>query len=149
MAARFFDTSALIRRYDLAEPGSQRVQEACEPGQGHLLLVARLLCTEVASALNSKLRTGRLAEPQRDALWQLFMWDVRAQYQLVRLEEPAHHRAEQLLFKHPLKAADALHLAAALLVQQSLPSGRLEFWTADHQQAEAAKREGLAVQIVA
>lgn len=149
MATRFFDTSALVRRYDPGETGSQQVREACEPGQGHVLLVARLLCTEVASALNSKVRTARLTEPRRDALWQLFMWDVRAQYQLVRLEEPAYDRAELLLFKHPLKAADALHLAAALLVQQSLPAGRLEFWTADRQQAEAAKREGLAVQIVA
>lgn len=49
-----------------------------------------------------------------------------------------------LLELHPLRAADALHLAAALLAVEERPQG-LGFVTFDLRLADAAEREGFAV----
>jgi predicted nucleic acid-binding protein len=53
-------------------------------------------------------------------------------------------RARRLLEAHPLRAADALHLGAALLSAEERPQG-LGFVTFDLRLAEAAEREGFAV----
>ena len=50
-------------------------------------------------------------------------------------------RARRLLEIHPLSAADAMHLAAALLVTEERTRG-FDFVTFDAQLAEAAEREG-------
>jgi hypothetical protein len=50
-------------------------------------------------------------------------------------------RAERLLRVHPLRAADALQLAAALLVFGDKPRGR-SFVTLDDALLQAARREG-------
>jgi len=70
--AIFFDTSALVKRYDPAEPGADRVRDLCQRAQGWTLLIARITPVEVASALNRKLREGRLDAAWRDQLWRLF-----------------------------------------------------------------------------
>jgi len=53
-------------------------------------------------------------------------------------------RAERLLGLHPLRAADALQLGAALTFFGDVPRGRV-FLTRDRQLATAAAREGFAV----
>jgi predicted nucleic acid-binding protein len=53
--------------------------------------------------------------------------------------------AVRLLRTHPLRAADALQLAAALRLAQAGQSG-LEFLTADTRLADAAEIEGLIVE---
>jgi predicted nucleic acid-binding protein len=54
------------------------------------------------------------------------------------------HHAERLVQAHPLRAADALQLAAALVACEDDPAA-LEFATLDRTQAEAADREGFRV----
>jgi uncharacterized protein len=143
----FWDTSALAKRYVAEEPGSTLVRAACDPSAGHLLLMSRLLPTEIASTLAGKVRTGELTVDDRDAGWQLFVAHMRRPYQLLTLTEAMWKSAESLLFRHSLKAADAIHLASALLVHANgVPD--LQFWTADRQQAQAAQAEGLAVQLI-
>jgi predicted nucleic acid-binding protein len=53
-------------------------------------------------------------------------------------------RAMRLLRVHPLRAADAVQLAAALIATSEDPS-YLPFFTADDHLREAARREGFAV----
>ena len=53
-------------------------------------------------------------------------------------------RALSLLARHPLRAADAGQLGAALLLQDQL-AGRLTFVSLDHNLSLAAEREGLRV----
>ena len=53
-------------------------------------------------------------------------------------------RALRLLETHPLRAADALQLGAALYVAEEDPAG-LEIVTLDSRLAEAARREGFRV----
>jgi predicted nucleic acid-binding protein len=53
-------------------------------------------------------------------------------------------RARRLLETHPLSAADALQLAAALVMTEERPTGT-EFVTFDIRLAEAANKEGFPV----
>jgi predicted nucleic acid-binding protein len=58
--------------------------------------------------------------------------------------EAIRARAERLLAVHSLHAADAFHLAAALIVSEERP-GDLPFVTLDDRLGEAAEREGFVV----
>ena len=148
MAAIFIDTSALVRRYDRAEPGSSRVRAICAPARGHTLLVAQIASVEFASALARKARDRTIRMADRSRLWRLFRAHWRDQYHVVPLTDDAYGQAERLLFRHTLRALDALHIGCALVVAAALPQIGLEFWTADNQQASAARNEGLTVELV-
>jgi uncharacterized protein len=148
VAAAFLDTSALVRRYVRSEPGGDRVRSLCAPAHHNLILVARMTSVEVASALARKLRERELRRPQRDSLWRLFMAHWRDQYLPVAATDDVHATAESLLFRYPLRAFDALQLASALAVRQHLSPTPLEFWTADLQQAQAARAEALVVEVL-
>jgi hypothetical protein len=60
--------------------------------------------------------------------------------------EPVRARAVRLLDLHPLRAADSLQLAAALIVAKDQPKD-LPFVTLDQRLAEAARKEGFPVEI--
>ena len=148
MAAIFLDTSALVRRYDRSEPRASRVREICAPARGHTLLVARVASVEVASALARKARDGTIRIADRNRLWRLFRAHWRDQYQVVAMTEDAYAHAVRLLFRSPLRALDAIHIGCALVVAARLPQIGVEFWTADKQQAQAARTAGLTVELV-
>jgi predicted nucleic acid-binding protein len=61
----------------------------------------------------------------------------------VQPTEMIRQRAERLLSIHPLRAADALQLAAALIWAQESPRG-LEFVCLDQHLRDAALREGFS-----
>lgn len=150
MAVLFFDTSALVRRYDALEPGAETVRALCRRSSRHILLIARVTAIETASALNRKSREGRLDRRDVERLWRLFRAHWQTQYQVIALEESIYRTAEQLLFAHSLRAYDALQLATALraarLLGELAPDYR--FCTADGAQADAARREGLSVEFI-
>jgi uncharacterized protein len=148
MAAIFLDTSALVRRYDRSEPRASRVREICAPARGHTLLLARVASVEVASAFARKARDGTLRVADRNRLWRLFRVHWRDQYQVVAMTDDAYAHAERLLFRGPLRALDAIHIGCALVVAARLQQIGVEFWTADKQQAQAARTAGLTVELV-
>ena len=149
MAAVFLDTSALLRRYDTTEPGAGRVRAVCAPGARRTLLLTQLSAVEMASALQRKRRERVLTVGEVQRIWRLFQTHRRGQYRRLVLTESAYARAELLVATYPLTAADALQLAGALGAAEELGTRvRLQFWTADAQQARAARREGLHVELV-
>jgi predicted nucleic acid-binding protein len=151
MAAVFFDTSALIRRYDRAESGAARVAALCHAASGHVLFIAQLTSIEVASALNRKLREGTLGHAERDRLWRLFRRHRREQYHVTAIDVAMFAVAEDLLFAHPLRAYDAVQLATALATRRLLGdlAGEFKFCTADRLQARAAAGAQLDVEFIA
>ena len=58
--------------------------------------------------------------------------------------DEVRHRAGRLLATHPLRAADALQLAAALVWSEEQPLGEV-FVSLDDRLREAARREGFAL----
>jgi len=107
------------------------------------MLVWVLAATEVTSALSRKHReraldTRALRAAQRRLKKLEAAWNEVVQLDSVRA------RAHALLGAHDLRAADALHLAAALLAREQAGSP-FELVTFDHRLAAAAQREGFTV----
>ena len=107
------------------------------------VVVWSLAGVEVHSALSRKYREGSLdkkkfdrAKSRRKVLMQGFSEIL--QYELVK------KRCYRLLEIHFLRAADALHLAAAIVAFEEDIEG-VEFVTFDQRLGEAAEREGFKV----
>ena len=97
--------------------------------------------TEIVSAIERRTRDGALSRPQRRELLDRLGvladgWDEVTEVLAVR------SRANALLARHPLRAADAAQLGAALVVQEQLASP-LVFVCLDQQLLFAADLEGL------
>jgi predicted nucleic acid-binding protein len=109
----YLDASALVKLF-VPEPESDALNEALVGAED--VIVSDLALTEMASALGRRVREGRL--PQADARrLQRLAEKLAVACRRVELTPPIHRRAERLVLtsrKVPLRALDALHLAAAL-----------------------------------
>ena len=99
--------------------------------------------TEITGAIERRTREGSISRLRRrevlDRLGALAdTWDEVTEVLAVRA------RADALLARHPLRAADAGQLGAALLVQEQL-AGSLTFACRDQRLVSAADLEGLRV----
>jgi predicted nucleic acid-binding protein len=108
-----------------------------------VVLVWALAATEVMSALARKRREGKLAE-ERFATAKRRLAMLETAWNEVEALDAVRARARRLLETHPLTAADALHLGAALVVVEERTRG-VGFVTFDAQLGEAASREGFEV----
>jgi len=137
---KFWDSSAIVPLV-CRETESRRCRSWLRSDP--VVLVWALAATEVVSALARKRRDGtldraRLAIAKRRLGKLETAWSEVAQYDAVR------GRARRLLETHPLSAADALHLAAALVAVEERPD-QADFVTFDTRLAEAADKEGFRV----
>ena len=137
---RFWDSSALVPL--LVEESSSPAIRALL-GDDPAVVVWQLAGTEVTSALWRRRRADeidevvrRLAETGLAVLEEL--WTAVEDTRLV------DRRARRLLAVHSLRAADALHLAAALIACDERTK-MLPFVTLDERLADAARREGFLV----
>ena len=138
---RYWDASALVPVL-VAEPDS-------EPARGWLseddhVVTWAWTRTEIVGAIERRGREGSLSRRQRyEALERLHAfaagWDEVTEILAVRA------RAEALLARHPLRAADAAQLGAALLIQEEECTGALTFVCLDQRLSLAAERESLRV----
>ena len=135
---RYWDASAFVPLI-VAESDSERVRGWLAEDD-HVVTWAWTR-TEVTSAIERRTREGLLSRRHRrellDRLGTLADgWDEVTDALAVR------SRAEALLARHPLRAADAGQLGAALLVQEQLV-GPLTFVCRDQRLLTAADVEGL------
>ncbi len=137
---RFWDSSALVPL--LTEERSSAAIRA-------LLREDRALCiwwaarTECLSGLQRRRREGALGLRAFDAARRR-LFDLEAAATVVQPSEALRNRADRLLAVHGLRAADAFHVAAALVLAGDRPEG-LAFVTRDGRQGVAAAREGFQV----
>jgi predicted nucleic acid-binding protein len=137
---RFWDTSALVPLV-VAEPQTPRVRRWMAEDDD--VVVWMLTRVELLSALARRRREagvspGGLAAARRAILSVWDRWSEVSAVDLVR------RQAERIVESHPLRAADALQIGAALVAAGDDPEA-LTFVTLDADQAEAAGREGLLV----
>lgn len=137
---RYWDASALVPLF-LAERESRRVLEWLSEDDGVVTWVWTR--TEVVSAIERRAREGVFSRSERRLVLGRFnrhaaRWDEVADMLAVR------SRAELLLARHPLRAADAGQLGAALLVRDQF-GGALPFVCLDERLSAAAELEGLRV----
>jgi predicted nucleic acid-binding protein len=137
---RFWDTSALVPLL-VAEAATARAERWLREDAD--VIVWTLTRVELVSALARRRRqepgaARRLQAARRElfAAWE--RWSEVIAIDVVR------RHAERLVESHPLRAADALQLGAALAAAEDDPAA-LDFVTLDQQQALAAEREGFRV----
>ena len=102
---------------------------------------------ECASALARLERENLLAGAAIDAAYGRLR-ELSENWDEVEPSEAVRETAGRLLRVHPLRAADALQLAAAFVGAGQQP-GRLQFVTLDQRLAEAARKEGFILVDVA
>ncbi len=137
---RFWDSSAVVPLLLLQEATAKMEREY---RSGAPVAVWCLTRVEAWSAVCRLRREGRIGSPEvriaRSRLQGLTTtW--------VELDDwrSAAARAQRLLELHPLKAADALQLAAALVLAGERPE-KVPFVTLDDHLAGAAEREGFEI----
>ncbi|MBK9258470.1 MAG: type II toxin-antitoxin system VapC family toxin [Polyangiaceae bacterium] len=135
---RFFDTSALVKRY-VDEPGSAMVRSAL---RAHLVSVARVAFAEAAAAVARAARLGAITDSQRDVILGRLPHDF-TRLSVIEMRPALIARVSSLVTRHPLRAYDAIQLASALALRQA--EGPVELWCADGVLLEAAIAEGFRV----
>lgn len=137
---RFWDSSALVPLL-VVEDGTRIASRWLREDPS--VVVWTLTRVELVSALARRRRgdpahTEALAAARRDLLEIWERWSEITAIDVVR------RHAERLVEIHPIRAADALQIGAALVAAQQHPE-LYEFVTLDGAQATAAEREGLRV----
>ncbi len=147
MAEFYADSSVLVKRH-VPEAGTRWFRRLAAPASGHIILTVRVSVVEIFSALNRRVREGTL-DPQTYAAIAADVESVCAtEYRVIELSPEVAGRARGLLERHPLRAYDAVHLAAALSAQAILQASGLPapvFLSADARLLAAAQAEGLAI----
>jgi predicted nucleic acid-binding protein len=137
---RFWDSSALVPL--LVEESSSAAIRALL-GDDPAVVVWQLAGTEVTSALWRRRRADEIDEVVR-LLAGAGLAVLEGLWTAVEDTPLVDRRARRLLALHPLRAADALHLAAALIACDERTK-MLPFVTLDDRLADAARREGFRV----
>jgi uncharacterized protein len=136
---RYFDSSALAKRYVRTE-GSTEVGRWLREARP---ATCRLAEAEISSAFARRVREGTMSEAARSSALTRLRADL-ARIEVVELVPTVVESVHDLLGRHPLRAADALHLAAALFLREHV--GReLDFVVYDDRLAHAARAERLRV----
>jgi uncharacterized protein len=137
---RFWDSSALVPLF-FDEPGSEEMVRlvAADPDVVVWVLTSVELLSMIARIeRSSEGLEDLLSGLRRDALERV------KRCHAVNFVDAVRQRAERLVSVHALTAADALQLAAALVVSREQPE-TLEFVTLDKVLALAARLEGFRV----
>ena len=147
MAAYFFDSSAIVKRY-VQETGTQWVSDIIDPLTGNEIYLARITGVEVVSALVRRERDGTISTQAVTIALAQFHKDFTGEYQLLNLSASVLTLAMSLAAAHALRGYDAVQLAAALEVNRlCLATGLSDFTliSADVALNTAAMAEGLKV----
>ncbi|MCX5815021.1 MAG: type II toxin-antitoxin system VapC family toxin [Proteobacteria bacterium] len=137
---KFWDSSAIIPLC-LKEPASDTMKDILSGDEDIVVWWAtRVECT---SALARCRREGTLKN-EDELKTKAVLTMLSKTWSEIQPGELMRQRAERLLMVHPLRAADAFQLAAALIWAQESPSG-LHIICLDQNLREAAAKEGFSV----
>ncbi|MEG4623641.1 type II toxin-antitoxin system VapC family toxin [Microcoleus sp. w1-18aA5] len=145
--AYFLDTSALVKRY-VPEKGSEWILSITDPATDNHLAISQITWVEVHSAFARRLRDRSLSAERFDLIVQKVREDFENEYRVIDVDQTLIETATELVMQHPLRAYDAVQLAAALRVQYiltSIPENQLIFVSADNRLLEIARSAGLAI----
>ena len=136
----FWDTSAIVPLC-VQEPTSTLVKDVLIRDED--MVVWWGTRTECISALTRQVREGNLT-PVDERNARHVLHTLEQSWNEMQPTEALRSTAERLLAVHPLRAADALQLAAALLWCQGATEGQ-GFVTFDRRLREAVYREGFTI----
>jgi uncharacterized protein len=137
---RFWDTSAIMPLLS-REPLSDEAHRLLEEDAGMVVWWATRV--ECVSAISRSAREGSLA-PEGEASARGLIDVLSESWTEARPTARLRDLAEQALAAHPLRAADALQLASALIWSESQPRGS-PFVCLDERLRAAASRSGFVL----
>ncbi|MCX7687440.1 MAG: type II toxin-antitoxin system VapC family toxin [Fimbriimonadales bacterium] len=140
----YLESSAWVKRY-VAEPGSATVHALLEHVAANpacRIACAWLGLAEVVAVLHRLANRGEMSRAGLARLVQQLATD-RTHIQLRSLSESDWAGVVELVVRHSLTAADAVHLQTALRSWQESGSKQSVFVSADDRLLRAADREGL------
>jgi hypothetical protein len=135
----------MVKRY-VNETGSAWVQALCDVDAGHVIALAHIGLVEIAAALSVKYRQAVLPADVLDGLLRDIQRDGREQYWLIDVDQQIVTGAIALTRRRKLRGYDAVHLACALFLEETLLSEGLPapvLLSADQELLAAAQAEGL------
>lgn len=147
MAAYFFDSSSLTKRY-AKEKGTTWVISLFRPFSNNRIHVAEISLVEVVSALTRRQRGNTLSTNQYKRSLRRFRRVFKEKFFTTEIDSKLLQEASNLAEKYALRGYDAVQLAAALFVQnrrQRIGASSLIFVSADNALNQAAQNEGLTV----
>ena len=137
---KFWDASAIVALL-MTEPATRAVQALVE--KDPTLIVWWATEVECASAIARLERDAALDESAASQAFERLKQLAQIWHE-VDPSDPIREAAVRFLRVHPVRAADALQLAAAFLASEGRPSS-LEFVTLDDRLAVAARKEGFVI----
>jgi predicted nucleic acid-binding protein len=136
----YLDTSALLKQY-IQEAGSEDVEKLLRSSD--IAGSNMLTYAEMASAIVRAVRMKLIPKEEARATWEDFLvdWDL-----LVRFDVSAQliKRASVLIWEDGLRSYDAMHLASALVWQETIEMP-VTLATYDRELWASAKKAGIAV----
>ena len=141
----YADTSVLAKRH-LEEIGRTWVRLLTKPAANNTIFTAQISLVELYSALNRQLRKKSFNNLRYSRLSSVVSRIWNSQYLTVSTTAKVLEIARQFVEFHPLKAYDAVQLASAIRVRQTMPPGSppITFLSADNQLLSAAVAEGFS-----
>jgi predicted nucleic acid-binding protein len=147
MAAYFFDSSALVKRY-ARESGTAWMLGLVRPSTGNVIYAARITNVETTAAIARKRRNTNLSPLASGRALARVQRDFAHRFVITEVSPLVCERAARLADKYYLRGYDAVQLAAALENHDERTHMRLSplmFVTADRDLLDAAPLEGLTV----
>jgi len=137
---KFWDASAVIPLC-IEEPQTKAVQDIAKKDEALIVWWGSLI--ECHSAFARLQRDGYLRPTEEDQVREILS-SLESAWTEMEPSEDIRDIALRLLFSHPLRAADSLQLAAAIVWADKKPKGH-HFVCCDNRLREAAKKEGFSV----
>ena len=136
----YLDSSALVKRY-VQEEGTDFVKSILA-GHG-LITTSKLTYPEILSALMRKVRAGEIERKTFNGIVEMFDkdWD---HVLVLDFHNDLLQIVKVVIEKHPLKAADAIHLSSALWLKLSSKAD-VTFVASDSNLLKAAQAEKLQI----
>lgn len=137
---KFWDASAIVPLL-VAEPTTPRMQTLARRDPDMLVWWGSEV--ECVSAL-ARLERGTALDPKGATLASKRLTELAGGWHEIEPSEIVRESAMRFLRVHPLRAADALQLAAAFTASERRPAS-LEIVTLDERLADAARKEGFTL----
>jgi predicted nucleic acid-binding protein len=135
----YFDTSALVKNY-VREAGSSRVRGLLTRYE---FLSSSITPIELQSAVQRRHRQREITQANYNSIISRVAQD-RSYWQLVEVVPQLLSKAEELVKTDNVRTLDAIHIASAIIIQESF-STPLPFISADERQLAAAQNCKLSV----
>ena len=145
MAAYFFDSSAIVKRY-VNEKGSAWVAAITDPTQGAVIYVAAISGVEATATFARKLRGRHVSQSNAATALSRFHHDFANEYRIIPISDAVISRSMVIAQVHALRGYDAVQLGAALEIngrRTALGAAPLTLVTNDAEMLTAANTEGL------